>query len=206
LKGLLLNSGGIDSPVAAYMMADYDLMSIHFNNYPYSADSTDTVDRIIVQLSKIVDKDIPSLTAYLGRSLSAFLESCGKEDRKYTCIFCKRMMLRIAETLAEDYHCQFLLTGENLGQVASQTLHNLYVTSRAVTIPIIRPLIGLDKLDIITLAEQIGTYGISIENASRCTAVPRYPTIRANLSRIEELENRLNIHALIDEALSPVQQ
>jgi thiamine biosynthesis protein ThiI len=114
------------------------------------------------------------------------------------------MMFRIAEILAEEYHCHFLITGENLGQVASQTLHNLYVTSRAVTIPIIRPLIGLDKLDIITLAEQIGTYGISIENASRCTAVPRYPTIRATLTRIEELENRLDIQALIDEALSSV--
>jgi thiamine biosynthesis protein ThiI len=111
-------------------------------------------------------------------------------------------MFRIAQTIAHRHDCQFLITGENLGQVASQTLHNIFVTSRAVTIPIIRPLIGLDKLDIITLAERIGTYEISIENASHCRAVPRYPAIRANLSMIEALEDRLDIQALVDEALS----
>ncbi|MBU7032560.1 MAG: tRNA 4-thiouridine(8) synthase ThiI [Theionarchaea archaeon] len=202
MRGLLLNSGGIDSPVAAYKMADYDLMAIHFDNSPYSTGTSLVAGKIIDRLTQTLGKDIPSITAHLGNSLSTFLDNCEKEDRKYTCIFCKRMMFRIAQTFAHRNNCQFLITGENLGQVASQTLHNIYVTSRAVALPIIRPLIGLDKLDIITLAERIGTYEISIENSSQCRAVPRYPAIRANLSVIEALEKRLDISGLIDEALS----
>jgi thiamine biosynthesis protein ThiI len=183
-------------------MADYDLMAIHFDNSPYSTGTALIAGKIIERLTMTLERKIPSLTAHLGNSLSTFLEKCEKEDRKYTCIFCKRMMFRIAQTIAHRHDCQFLITGENLGQVASQTLHNIFVTSRAVTIPIIRPLIGLDKLDIITLAERIGTYEISIENVSNCRAVPRYPAIRANLSMIEALEDRLDIQALVDEALS----
>jgi len=203
LKGLVLNSGGIDSPVAVYTMAQHDLVSIHFDNYPYTSNTTPLTERITHRLERVLDRQVPLMTAWLGKSLTTFLEKSGREERKYTCIFCKRMMFRVAEKCARENHCQFLITGENLGQVASQTLQNIYVTSRAVTLPIIRPLIGLDKLDIIAIAEKIGTYEISIETASHCSAVPRYPAIRAQLKKIEELENRLNIQRLIEDAVSP---
>ena len=125
MKGLLLNSGGIDSPVAAYVMAHHDLASVHFNTHPYTHGSA-AAEKIVRKLEDILKKEIPFFTVPLGESLSAFLETCGTEGKKYTCIFCKRMMFRIAEQIALRESCDFLLTGENLGQVASQTLQNIF--------------------------------------------------------------------------------
>jgi thiamine biosynthesis protein ThiI len=194
MKGLVLNSGGIDSPVAAYLMGKHDLTAVHFDVYPYS-ETKPVAENVIEQVNKVLKKDIPVLTVPQGDILSQFLDVCGDEGKKYTCIFCKRMMFRTAEKIAHETGCSFLITGENLGQVASQTLQNMYVTSRAVTIPIVRPVIGLDKLDIIALAEKIGTFRISIEKAAVCGAVPKYPVTRARLDKIEALEQLLGIDA-----------
>lgn len=200
MKGLVLNSGGIDSPVAAYVMGHYDLAAVHFDTYPYSS-PVKTAEKITKKLSEVLEKEIPHYTVPLGESLSAFLGVCGTDGKKYTCIFCKRMMFRIAERIALKEFCDFLLTGENLGQVASQTLQNIYVTSRAVEIPIVRPLIGLDKLDVIALAEKIGTYNISIENTESCRAVPQYPAIKAQLEKILTIEARMHVDELVGKAL-----
>lgn len=202
MRGLLLNSGGIDSPVAAYVMGkrDYQLKAVHFDNRPYTTDTTEIALKTLKKVSDVLGKDIPFFAAPHGEILSAFINICEKEDRKYTCIYCKRMMLRTAEKVARRENCDFLITGENLGQVASQTLQNIYVTSRAVMMPIVRPLIGLDKLDIIALAEKIGTYTISIEKAAFCSAVPRYPVVRAQMQKIESIEKRLNIEKLVSKA------
>ena len=190
MKGLVLNSGGIDSPVAAYLMADYDLMAVHFDVYPYTKTQS-VAEKVIEQVEKVTKKEIPVVTVPFGDTLSQFLQVCSDKGKKYTCIFCKRMMFRTAEKIAHKTGCNFLITGENLGQVASQTLQNMYVTSRAVTIPIVRPVIGLDKLDIIALAEKIGTFRLSIEKAVGCRAVPKYPVTRAQLDKIEALEQLL---------------
>ncbi len=200
MRGLVLNSGGIDSPVAAYLMAQHDFAAVHFDNGLYGS-AAYTAEKIIEKLREILKKEIPSYTVPHDVNLSAFLKVCGKEGKKYTCIFCKRMMLRIAERIAQDEHCTFLVTGENLGQVASQTLQNIYVTSRAVTIPVVRPVIGLDKLDIISIAERIGTYNISIEKQIHCDAVPRYPVIKAQLEAIEALERDIDVEELVLRAL-----
>jgi thiamine biosynthesis protein ThiI len=204
VRGLVLNSGGIDSPVAAYLMAKCDLVAIHFNNEPYTDDTTRIAELIVEKLEEVLGKNVPTITVPHGLILSTFLASCKDEDRKYICIFCRRMMFRIAERIAHMKNCNFLLTGENLGQVASQTLQNIYVTSKAVKIPIVRPVIGLDKLDIIAIAEKIGTYDISIENKTRCDAVPRYPVIKAQLERIEAIESLIDIETAIQEALRNV--
>ncbi len=201
MKGILLNSGGIDSPVAAYLMAEHDLISVHFDSQPYSGGTERIAGRISQKLSELSKKEISNFTVSHGENLSQFIAVCGKEDRKYTCIFCKRMMFRVAEEIARIEHGDFLLTGENLGQVASQTLPNIYAISRVVDTPIVRPLIGLDKLDIITIAEKIGTYDISIEKVTPCSAVPQYPVVRAQLERIEALESRIDLEALVKKAV-----
>ncbi|MBU7029063.1 MAG: hypothetical protein HXS48_19165 [Theionarchaea archaeon] len=200
MKGLILNSGGIDSPVACYLMADHDLVAVHFDNQVYGS-AARTALKVIEKLSELLKKEIPLYTVPHGDNLSAFVRTCSKEEKKYTCIFCKRMMLRTAEYLAHREECTFLVTGENLGQVASQTLRNIYVISRAVEMPIVRPLIGLDKLDIIAIAERIGTYNISIEKAACCDAVPQYPAIRAQLEKIEALERNMDIDDLVRTAV-----
>lgn len=204
MKGLVLNSGGIDSPVACYVMADYDLIAVHFDNQFYGS-ATETASEVIEKLNDLLRKEIPLYTVPHGGTLSAFVETCSKEEKKYTCIFCKRMMLRIAECIAHIEDCTFLVTGENLGQVASQTLQNIYVISRAVTMPIVRPLIGLDKLDIIAIAERIGTYNISIEKAACCDAVPKYPAIRAQVERIEAFEKNMDIDSLVHKAVAQME-
>lgn len=206
MKGLVLNSGGIDSPVATYVMGEHDLLTVHFDSSPYAVHTAEIAEKTVERLNEVLGKDISMITIHHGNTLSEFLKKCGKDNIKYTCIFCKRMMLKTAERIAHMNQCDFLVTGENLGQVASQTLQNIYVTSRAVSIPVVRPLIGLDKLDIITIAENIDTYTISTEKAVPCKAVPQYPAIRAHLARVEAVEERFDIEGLIKKALQTVTQ
>ncbi len=202
MNGLVLNSGGIDSPVAAYLMAAHNLTAVHFDISPYADNTAEIAKKVIEKLNKIIKKEIPLFVVPHGNVLSEFLQKCKKEGRKYTCVFCKRMMLRTAERIAHTIGCDFVVTGENLGQVASQTLYNIYVTSRAIDLPVVRPLIGLDKLDIISIAERIGTYDISTERATTCTIVPHYPAIRAQLSKVEAIEKCMDMEGLITNALN----
>jgi thiamine biosynthesis protein ThiI len=206
MKGIVLISGGIDSPVAAYLMAQYDLIALHCDNYPYTEGTVQVAERVTARLEDVLKKKIPLFTVPHGEVLSEFLNVCGVDGRKYTCLLCKRMMFRIGERIAHVMGGDFLVTGESLGQVASQTLQNIYVTSRAVEIPIVRPVIGLDKLDIISIAETVGTYEISIEKASSCRAVPRYPATRAHLETVEALERRLSVEHFVSRAAETVEK
>lgn len=204
MKGVALNSGGIDSPVASHIMMErgYDISCVFFDNTPYTDERTKKRTLLTVKrIEEVHKKRIQTFVIPNGHNLSSFFKICGREGRKYTCIFCRRMMFRIAENVAHTMGCDFLVTGENLGQVASQTSTNIYVTSRAVTIPIIRPLIGLDKLDIIRIAKRIGTYNISIQKAVCCFATPQYPAIRASLEKIEDIEKRINIKESVETSI-----
>lgn len=202
MKGLVLHSGGIDSPVAAYLMvqAGYTLKAVHFEITPFH-ETRFIAQKVMNALTAAIPDDIALEVIPMGEAISQFLKAQKKEGKKYTCIFCKRMMYRIAEQIALNNSCSFLVTGENLGQVASQTLKNIFVTSRAVDIPIIRPLIGLDKLDIINIAKKIGTYSVSIQKKTGCTAVPLYPVVRAKLKKIESLEDNLDMTSLVHSIL-----
>jgi len=111
------------------------------------------------------------------------------------------MMLRISERIAEKENADAILTGESLGQVASQTLRNIKVEEEAVNLPIIRPLIGLDKVEIIDIAKEIGTYDISISPGLCCTIAPKKPATHANLSDIKIQEEKMNIDSLIEDAI-----
>ena len=110
---------------------------------------------------------------------------------KYTCIFCKRRMYRVATAYADTIGAKGIVTGESLGQVASQTLDNLVVLTDAAEIPIYRPLIGFDKEEIVVIAREIGTFEQSTSHASGCTAVPKGPSTKANLDTIREIESKL---------------
>ncbi|MBU7014106.1 MAG: hypothetical protein HXS52_06725 [Theionarchaea archaeon] len=206
MKGIVLNSGGIDSPVAAYLMADHDLIALHCDNHPYTEGTLQIAARVTSRLGDVLKRKIPLFTVSHGDVLTEFQRVCGSDGRKYTCLFCKRMMFRVGERVAHVMGGDFLVTGENLGQVASQTLQNIYVTSRAVRISIVRPVIGLDKLDIISIAETLGTYEISTEKASGCRAVPRYPATRAQLDTVEALERRLPVEHFVARAVETMEK
>ncbi len=208
MRGVALTSGGIDSPVAVHIMMErgYEISCVFFDNTPYTDEKTRR--RTLLTVKRIKDihkKKIQTFVVPNGENLSAFFKVCGREGRNLTCIFCRRMMFKIAEKVAESTGAAFLITGENLGQVASQTSTNIFVTSRAVTIPIIRPLIGLDKLDIIEIAQKIGTYTISIQKAVCCYATPKYPAIRASLEKIEDIERRINMRKLVERAVETME-
>lgn len=201
MRGIALNSGGIDSPVACHLMMEkgYDIWCVFFDNTPYTDERTKKrAISTVKRLEKIHKKRIKTFYIPNGHSLSAFFKGCGRRGRKYTCIFCRRMMFRVAEKVAERESCDFLVTGENVGQVASQTLTNILVTSHSTPIPIVRPLIGLDKLDIIAIAQRIGTYPLSIQKAVCCFATPKYPATRASLEVIEEIERKMSINELVE--------
>lgn len=201
-KALSLISGGIDSPVATYLMMkkDLDILCIHFDNYPYGdKDTKDKVVRHVQNLSKMFSKKIKLYIVNHGINHSEFIKNT---NRRYTCIFCKRMMLRIAEKIAEKEGCRFLITGENLGQVASQTLDNMAIIESAVKIPVLRPLLTNDKQETIDLAKNIGTFEVSIERGVCCTAVPTSPTTKAKKSMVEREEQRVDVKKLIEDAVN----
>ncbi|MBS5335578.1 MAG: tRNA 4-thiouridine(8) synthase ThiI [Clostridiales bacterium] len=201
-KGLVLLSGGIDSPVAAWMMAKRGMLieAVHFHSYPYTSPRA---QQKVEELAGI-------LASYCGRfkmhviNLLPIQEqivmNCPEEE---TTILVRRFMMRIAEKIAEKRNCMMLITGENLGQVASQTAESLVVTDASVTKPVMRPLIAMDKVDIMEKAKEIGTYEKSIEPYEDCCTVflPKHPATKPRLERILESESKLDCEALINAAV-----
>jgi len=134
-----------------------------------------------------------------GQILRSFVEQA---PRELTCVLCKRAMLKVAEQIAGKVRAEAIVTGESLGQVASQTLTNLRIIDQASNLPVLRPLIGMDKVEIERMARAIGTFEISTKPAAGCSAVPRYPETYAKLEKVLEAESRLDIQALVDVALN----
>ena len=197
-----LLSGGIDSPVAAYTISPWasELFFVHADNRPYYGDqSYQNFLAVAARLKTIVTCSIRVYRVPHGPSLQKYLQDC---NPKLTCIFCKRMMMRYAEAIACQHDASAIVTGESLGQVASQTLQNLRAIEDAVRIPILRPLIGLDKEDIIQTAKRIGTFELSTVRTTGCSAVPFKPSTRARLDQIHEEEAKLDIQDLVQEAVS----
>lgn len=201
-KGMSLLSGGIDSPVATWMMAKRGMMieAVHFHSFPYTS-----------QRAREKVEELAALVAtYCGRFRmhvinllpiqEQIVQNCPEEE---TTILVRRFMMRIAEELAAGNGCSMLITGENLGQVASQTAEALVVTDASVKMPVMRPLIGLDKTDIMDLAKDIGTYDKSIEPYEDCCTVflPKHPATKPKLERILASESKLDCEGLIREAI-----
>lgn len=200
-KSVCLVSGGIDSIVAVYLMAQRGLQPIlvYINNWPLSTIEIQQKVRLLAnRLSKVLGKPITLYEIPQGPLLSEIIARC---QRNYTCVLCRRMMYRLAAQIAENEEAVGIVTGESLGQVASQTLSNLAVETDAVTVPILRPLIGFDKEEIVQLARKIGTFEISILPGHCCSAVPKRPTIQADLNIVIQEELKLDLKRLVDQAI-----
>ncbi len=202
-KGMTLLSGGIDSPVATWMLAKRGMLieAVHFHSYPYTSERA---REKVIELAEIVASYCGRFKMHIVNLLpiqEEIVRNCPEEE---TTILVRRFMMRIAEKLAMKNGCQALITGENLGQVASQTAEALYVTDSAVSMPVFRPLIGMDKIEIMDRAMEIGTYEKSIEPYEDCCTVflPKHPTTKPKLERILESESKLDAEALIDAALA----
>ena len=200
-RGLLLLSGGIDSPVAGFMMAKrgVQLEAVHFESFPYTSERA---KEKVLELAK-------ELTAYTMRlrvhvvSLTKIQELLRDNcEEEYFTLMLRRYMMAISLKLAHDYDCEAIITGESLGQVASQTMKAINVTNSMTDIPIFRPLIGMDKEEIIKTARKIGTFETSTLPYEDCCTVftPRHPRTRPELEKVIEQQNRLPFDELVDEA------
>ncbi|NLZ52838.1 MAG: tRNA 4-thiouridine(8) synthase ThiI [Thermoanaerobacteraceae bacterium] len=197
-KAMLLLSGGIDSPVAAYMLMKrgVEIESIYFHSFPFTSDRA---KEKVIELCKVLAKYSGKMRLHVVNFTEALKEMGEKTPDEFLTIMMRRMMVRIAEQTAANIGAKALVTGESLGQVASQTLEALVATNEVATIPIFRPLIGFDKIEIMELAKKIGTYDISIEPYADCCTVfvPKHPKTRPNLSGVHDAESGLDVEELI---------
>ena len=177
MKAVALFSSGIDSVVAVYLMMkkDVDVVLVHAE---IDKQNTERAKKLAKKLAEIFKKEIK---LYLFNHSETLKECSKKINSKFICNICKRMMYRIAEKIAEKENARFIITGENLGQVASQTLDNLASNKSAVKIEIVRPLLSWDKQETMDLAKKIGTYDISIAKAPSCPFVPKHPATKAKI-------------------------
>ena len=205
-KGIVMLSGGIDSPVAAYMMAKrgMSLRAVHFHSFPYTSMQA---KQKVLDLAKIVKKytlrmtvDVVSFTEIQ----TAIHEKCPEE---YMITIMRRFMMRIAERIAKNHGAGAVITGESLGQVASQTLESITSTNSVATIPVFRPLIGFDKDEIIEISQKIGAFETSILPYEDCCTIflPKRPVTKPRLAQVEKVERALDVETLVENALNSIE-
>lgn len=206
-KGILLLSGGIDSPVAGHMIAKRGMqpLCLHFHSYPYTnmqaREKVEDLARILATYTGGLDLLVVKVTSIQ----EAIHKNCAAE---MMVTLLRRFMMRIAETLAQRFGAQCIVTGESLGQVASQTIEGMTSSNAVVrTMPVLRPVVGFDKTEIIERAREIGTFETSILPYEDCCTVflPKHPVIRPSLKDVEEQESKLDVEALVADALSTLE-
>jgi len=191
-----LLSGGIDSPVAMWMMMKrgVEVYPLFMDQRPYvGEDYVERVKDAFRVLSRYIPEDSELYAAPFGEVMKRIVES---PIPRLRCLLCKRSMYRVASAFAEAIGARGLITGESLGQVASQTLDNLYILDEASSLPVLRPLIGLDKVEIEHIAMRIGTYEVTAKAVHGCTVVPDKPATKAKLEVVRELEEELGLPEL----------
>lgn len=193
-----LISGGIDSSVAADIIArkGYNILFLHMDNRPFSDEN---VPDKVFRLAKIIKNrngiNATVITVPHGKMAQvAIADGC---DGHYQCVMCRRAMLMTAELICDIYNARAIITGESLGQVASQTLDNMMAESYGIKTPIIRPLISWDKMDIVREAKAIGTYEISIERGVCCLLAPQKPKIRSSVERVLKESRKIDLGAIV---------
>ena len=202
-RGMLLLSGGIDSPVAGWMMAKrgMELCGVHFFSYPYTSPEA---KQKVLDLAEVLAGWCGriSVTVIPFTHIQTEIRDKCKED--YFTLVMRRFMMRLAEKTAQAQECQCLITGESLAQVASQTVQAIHTTNAVCTLPVLRPVIGMDKEEIITVARRVGTMDISILPYEDCCTVftPKHPQTKPRLEYVEEEERKLEVEALVAEALA----
>ena len=206
-RAMCLLSGGIDSPVAAYMIAKrgVEIEAVHFFSYPYTSqlakDKVLELARLVTRYSGRMTVNVVSFT----QIQEAIRDNCPEE---FFTLVMRRFMMDIAQRIAKDDGCGALITGENLGQVASQTMEAMTVTGAVVDIPIFMPLVGMDKEEIVTIARKIGTMETSILPYEDCCTVftPKHPKTKPTLAQLINVEQKLDREALIAKALASVEK
>jgi thiamine biosynthesis protein ThiI len=199
-KAIVLLSGGIDSPVAAFlaMQNGLKLTALHFSLEPFTGNEPQKkVEKICKHL-----KIKRLIIIKIGKILEQFARHC---NNKYYFVFLKRLMLKIAEKIALNEKCFLIITGESLGQVSSQTLSNLSTISKAISMPVLRPLLPFEKQEIIDFAKKIGTYDISI-GPEACDALgPKHPFTKSTENQLLLEEKKIPLNKLINQALNKKQ-
>ena len=202
-KAHLLLSGGIDSPVAGYLMAKRGLKleAVHFHSYPYTSEQA---KEKVIELGRKLTKYCDEIKLHIVSFTKVQEQIHMNCDSEYMITIMRRIMMRVAEKICNENNLGAIITGESLGQVASQTMPSINVTNSVVSLPVFRPLIAFDKEDIIEIAKEIDTYDTSILPYEDCCTVflPKYPVIKPTIRRAEYNEKFLNIDALVDEAIA----
>ena len=200
-RGVMLMSGGIDSPVALHYLLrqGHELVGVHLDNRPFTDDSP--VAKVLDHLAVLRARYSQPIPLYVVPHGPTQITLMRNTDRHVGCVLCRRFMWRSAERIAERENATFLATGEALGQVASQTLSNMRSATAAVRLPVVRPLIGFDKHEIERVAKEIGTYEISTRPGLCCQAVPDRPATRSNLVQILHEEDRIDVEQIINDCV-----
>ncbi|MGI6703500.1 MAG: tRNA uracil 4-sulfurtransferase ThiI [Clostridia bacterium] len=201
-RGLLLLSGGIDSPVAGWMVAKrgVELEAVHFHSFPFTSERA---KQKVIDIAEVLAGYIGGIRLHMV-SLTDIQGSINRHcPAEQSTILTRRFMMRIAERIAEETKALALVTGESLGQVASQTLESIYVTDTSVGLPVFRPLLGMDKVEIIDRAREIDTYELSIQPYEDCCTLflPEHPETRPKLEKILQSESHLEVESLIRQAV-----
>ena len=205
-RATLLLSGGIDSPVAGWMIAKrgVHINAVHFHSYPYTSDRA---KEKVLDLARILSESCCGIRVHVVPFTKIQMEIHEKCPDEYTTLIMRRFMMRIAERVAISEKSEALITGESIGQVASQTMTALGTTDMVVNMPVFRPVIGFDKTEIIAIAEKIGTMETSSLPYEDCCTVftPRHPATHPHLDIIEAAEAKLDMEALIQEAMDGIE-
>ena len=205
-KGLLLLSGGIDSPVAGFMIAKrgVEISAVHYHSYPFTSDRAEEKVKTLAEILTNYCGKIKLYSVNLLNIEKEINEKCPEDEMT---IISRRFMMRIAEKIAMTEEIDALITGESLGQVASQTIKGINVTNSSVSLPVLRPLIGMDKVEITEISKEIGTFETSILPFEDCCTVflPKHPVTRPKLEDIEESEKALDVEMLVEDAIDKME-
>ncbi|MCH5286252.1 MAG: tRNA 4-thiouridine(8) synthase ThiI [Christensenellaceae bacterium] len=205
-RATLLLSGGIDSPVAGWMIAKrgVQISAVHFHSYPYTSDRA---KEKVLDLARILSESCCGVRVHVVPFTRIQMEIHEKCPEEYTTLIMRRFMMRIAERVAKLEHAEALITGESIGQVASQTMAALGTTDGVVSMPVFRPVIGFDKSEIVDVARKIGTFETSSLPYEDCCTVftPRHPATNPKMEKILEGESKLDMEGLIEEAMAGIE-
>ena len=204
MKLVALLSGGIDSPVASYIMSvrGADILLLHMDNGRYAdRKEIDKVRMLAARLSEVTGKEFPLYIADHETNQTIIKD---KTDHKYQCVMCKRTMMFVAKEFSKRNGCKGIIMGDSLGQVASQTLRNIRSETVDLDFPVIRPFIGMDKKEIIDIARRIGTYDISIIQTAGCGIVPIRPITEASPSDVIKLQSKVDFESMVNASADSV--
>jgi thiamine biosynthesis protein ThiI len=208
-KTIHLLSAGIDSPVAGYLLVKSGIEPIFLTGdaTPFATNiTTDTATLLARKIATHAGKPLKMYIMPHGPNLAAIQAAWSQQELKYTCIFCKRMLYRVAQAIAIQEGAQAISTGEIIGEQASQTIDNMALIQESVgSFVVVRPLLTWDKVDVIKLAREIGTFEISNSVKDPCRAVPKYPMTHGKIENFKYIEAKIDIQALLDVAIEGLQ-